>query len=183
MFDTTIFNQIIIFFAQHLFWVSLIAYFGFTLYLGKKKSVLIPFLLLSSLVFSGTFLLSRLLSFFIKIPRPFVVDSINPLFPHVIDNGFPSDHTLLTATIAASVFVFNKKLGSLLFVLTAFVGLARVIAGVHHISDIVGAIIISILIANLVYSAIQNINQTKFKTLNQLILSSRKIINRPTRSP
>jgi len=80
MLSATIFDQTIIFFAVYFFGVSIIAYFGFSLYLWKKKkSLIVPFLLLSSLVFSGTFLLSRLLSIFIKIPRPFVADGFTPI--------------------------------------------------------------------------------------------------------
>jgi undecaprenyl-diphosphatase len=65
----------------------------------------------------------------------------------VADNGFPSDHTLLATAIAFAIFHFNKKLGLFLFLLAVLVGVARILAGVHHAADIAG----SLIIAGLVY--------------------------------
>lgn len=79
-------------------------------------------------------------------PRPFVVGHFTPLLPHAPDNGFPSDHALLTSAIASVGFVYNKKVSAVLWALTVIVGLARVFAGVHHLVDIAGAISISILV-------------------------------------
>ena len=38
-------------------------------------------------------------------PRPFMVSGVEPLISHAADNGFPSDHTLLLASIASLVFI------------------------------------------------------------------------------
>ena len=70
--------------------------------------------------------------------------SIKPLFPHIADNGFPSDHTLLTMTIAAIIFVYNRKLGILLAIFSLIIGFSRVAAGVHHALDIIGAAVIAV---------------------------------------
>jgi PAP2 superfamily len=56
-------------------------------------------------------------------PRPFVVDpSIRPLFPHLADNGFPSDHTTLAATVAFLVMIYRWWLGAVLLDASALVG-------------------------------------------------------------
>ena len=70
--------------------------------------------------------------------------SIKPLFSHIADNGFPSDHTLLTMTIAAIIFVHNRKLGILLAIFSLIIGFSRVAAGVHHALDIIGAAVIAV---------------------------------------
>lgn len=78
-------------------------------------------------------------------PRPFVVDpSIRPLFAHPADNGFPSDHTTLAATVALLVMTHRRWLGAVLLVASVLVGVARVAAHVHHGQDIVAGMLIAI---------------------------------------
>ncbi len=76
-------------------------------------------------------------------PRPFVVDpSLRPLFPHPADNGFPSDHTALTAGIAVLVARYRGGLGALLLAVSVGIGAARVAAHVHHTQDIVAGLLL-----------------------------------------
>ena len=70
-------------------------------------------------------------------PRPFVVDpSVKPLFAHPADNGFPSDHTALAATVALVVMRYRWWLGAALMAAGIVLGAARVAAHVHHAPDI-----------------------------------------------
>ena len=46
--------------------------------------------------------LARLGGHFYYDTRPFVRDHVKPLFAHAPDNGFPSDHALLTSFLAFS---------------------------------------------------------------------------------
>jgi membrane-associated phospholipid phosphatase len=78
-------------------------------------------------------------------PRPFVVDpSLRPLFAHPADNGFPSDHTTLAATVALLVMIYRRWLGAVLLAASVSVGVARVAAHVHHGQDIVAAVLIAV---------------------------------------
>jgi undecaprenyl-diphosphatase len=78
-------------------------------------------------------------------PRPFVVDpSIRPLFTHPADNGFPSDHTTLAATVALLVMTYRRWLGAALLAASVSVGVARVAAHVHHGQDIVAGVLIAV---------------------------------------
>ena len=97
------------------------------------------------------FVLGRMASFLISSPRPFVVENIQPLIAHIPDNGFPSEHTLLTATIAALVYIEHKGLGIVLGLLALCVGFARVRAKVHHGIDIVGSVFIASLAVFIVF--------------------------------
>lgn len=90
------------------------------------------------------FITGKIANYFIENPRPFVVQKDFPLIPHAPDNGFPSDHTLLIATIAATVFIHKPKLGIILFLIASLVGGSRVIAKLHHPVDILGSIGIAI---------------------------------------
>ncbi|HVW23577.1 MAG TPA: phosphatase PAP2 family protein [Candidatus Saccharimonadales bacterium] len=88
--------------------------------------------------------LAVLASHLYKDPRPFVVGHFRPYFPHGADNGFVSDHTLLGIWAAAITLVYSRRLGWLALVLALLVGLARVVAGVHHLVDIIAAAVISV---------------------------------------
>ena len=83
-------------------------------------------------------------------PRPFVVNpSVRPLFAHPADNGFPSDHTALSMTVAALVWVQRRTVGAVLAVLALGVGAARVAAHVHHVQDIVAGALIGLVAAGI----------------------------------
>jgi len=78
-------------------------------------------------------------------PRPFVVDpSLTPLFAHPADNGFPSDHTALSATVALLVMRYRRALGAVLLAASFLAGAARVAAHVHHTQDIVAGVLIAV---------------------------------------
>lgn len=78
-------------------------------------------------------------------PRPFVTGHLAPLYPHAPDNGFPSDHTALTASIAVTIYFVSKKLGIGLMVLAVLVGVSRVMAHIHHPIDIIGSLIFALI--------------------------------------
>jgi undecaprenyl-diphosphatase len=134
-------NIFIIFIAKYLVFVSAaIAVFYFAKQShAKKKEMLIFAVILLPL----SYIAAKLISRFYFDPRPFVEGNFTPLLPHAPNNGFPSDHALLGAAIAFAIFHFNKKLGFLLLYLTILVGAARVLAGVHHVVDIAGSIVIA----------------------------------------
>jgi undecaprenyl-diphosphatase len=136
-------NLIIIFAAKYLFLVSIIlgGIFFYRLEATRKKK----FIVFSLASFALSFIVAKLLGAIFNNPRPFVSDHITPLIAHAANNGFPSDHTLLTMAIAAVVFMYNRKLGAVLAVISLFVGSARVVASIHHQADILGAIGIAIL--------------------------------------
>jgi undecaprenyl-diphosphatase len=72
------------------------------------------------------------------------LDQSLPLIPHEADNGFPSVHTLYAMTTAAVIIIFKRKTGILLALLAVMVGVARVLAGVHHTADIIGGLAIAV---------------------------------------
>ncbi len=64
---------------------------------------------------------------------------LTPLFPHAPDNGFPSDHALLTSFLAFSLWRWSRPFAAVLFANAILVGGARVLAHVHHVIDILGS--------------------------------------------
>lgn len=135
-------NTLIILAAKYLFLMSIVLFVWFFFSLNKTAKKKFAMLTLASFAFS--FVLAKLLGAIFNNPRPFVSDHITPLIAHAADNGFPSDHTLLSMTIAAVVFTYSRKWGIILAIISIIVGYARVLAGIHHMIDIVGAIGIAI---------------------------------------
>lgn len=134
--------SIIVFTAQYLYLlIGVIGIITFTLACKTKKR---DYLLLSLLAFPLSYIIGKISGFIISDPRPFVVQHIQPLIHASTDNGFPSDHTLLSMTIAVVIFTYNRKIGLLLVLLSLIVGAGRVMANIHHPLDIEGSIIIAI---------------------------------------
>jgi undecaprenyl-diphosphatase len=61
--------------------------------------------------------------------------------------SFPSGHTLTSFASAFSIFLTNKKLGSIFLVIAALISLSRVYLYVHYPSDIIFGAIFGILSA------------------------------------
>lgn len=134
-------ENLIIFGAKYLTSVMILIAFVFFLKQAKEKKIEMAVFVIISL--PAIFVVSRIASLLYFNPRPFVVEGFAPLIEHANNNGFPSDHTLLSVAIAMSVYFFNKKLGLLLLILALFVGISRVLAGVHHGIDILGSFVIA----------------------------------------
>lgn len=71
-------------------------------------------------------------------PRPFVSQHLHPLVSHAADNGFPSEHTLFSMVLAATLVFFRPKVGWTAVAIALLVGVARVAAHVHSPIDIIG---------------------------------------------
>lgn len=113
-----------------------------TFFISDKRRT--EFILLLLLVSVGSLLLGGIAGLLIENPRPFVTEQIIPLIPHDPTNGFPSTHTLVTVSLALVVFVYEKRIGAVLFLLAILVGVGRVLAHVHSVVDVLGGITISI---------------------------------------
>jgi undecaprenyl-diphosphatase len=87
-------------------------------------------------------------------PRPFVTSHVEPLFPHVADNGFPSDHTVLTMFVALCVLYYSRRWGLVLVAVSLVAAVARVLAHVHSPLDIAGAVTMAALAAVLAHAIV-----------------------------
>lgn len=132
-------QQIVTFIAQYFLILSFIGaiYVWFTLR-GKERT---RFLLIGIVGAILTYILAKIGGMFYYDTRPFVAGHFTPYFGHSLDNGFPSDHTLLSSFLGFLVLRYNKKWGWALLVLALLIGLSRVVAGVHHLQDIIGSFI------------------------------------------
>lgn len=106
-------------------------------------------------------ILARVAGLLILDPRPFVVGHFLPLISHAADNGFPSDHTLFASLLGWTTLRYSKKYGIVILCLSLIIGLSRVLAGVHHVEDIIGAFVVSGVAMLVVRFAMDRIEYTK----------------------
>lgn len=132
----------VVFAAQYLIYVEILAFCLFLLL--ARRRVRIRLVLITLIAFPLAYVAARIASFFWYDARPFVVTGAVPLFEHAADNGFPSDHMLLAATIAAIVTLRYPRIAIIFWGMAIAIGAARVVAAVHHPTDIAASIIIGV---------------------------------------
>ncbi|WHY88654.1 undecaprenyl-diphosphatase [Neobacillus novalis] len=111
-------------------WFRHDSYKKMTLYTGVSVSV--------------TYLLCTMIKLLFYKPRPFLKHSVHllPPVPSKKDSSFPSKHSALAFTLAASVMVYHRIAGWSLWLLSILVGISRIWMGQHYPSDIIGSAIL-----------------------------------------
>lgn len=135
-------NTLIIFAAAYLYLLVILLFVVTFLMIDSTKKR--DMLKLAILVFPLCLMIALITNVIIPSPRPFVVGHFEPLIPASTDNGFPSDHVLLSMALAAVAFIVNRKMGIFLLILATIVGIGRVLAQVHHPLDVIGSTIIAL---------------------------------------
>ncbi len=103
----------------------------------------------------------------IQRARPCWLDnSITLLIQNPADYSFPSGHTLASFEAAFTIFLFNKKWGSLALIVAALIGFSRIYLFVHFPSDVLFGMILGIAIATASYF-IQRTIENKSKLKNE----------------
>ncbi len=135
-------DTLIILAAKYLYLLVILIALGWVYFKAKDKTVNIAKLIVVS--FPLAYISAKTAGHFYYNARPFVVENIKPLISHAANNGFPSDHTLLSMTIASVIFVYHRKLGIFLAILSLATGYARIAAKIHHQIDVLAAAVIAI---------------------------------------
>jgi undecaprenyl-diphosphatase len=76
-----------------------------------------------------------------------VVEHIVPLTSVSTDSGFPSDHTLLVAALAAALYWLDRRFIPLFAAGTLLVMLGRLGVAAHHAADVAASLVIVALAA------------------------------------
>ncbi|MEG7843011.1 phosphatase PAP2 family protein [Bacillus mobilis] len=111
---------------------------------------------------------------FMKIPRPYTYDGVQALYEKsAAGYSFPSTHVQLGATFWSSFMSLYKKriiwiIGIIFIILIAF---SRLYLRVHWLSDIVGAVLISIIVVYLYMKVTVGLSDRKFILLQRIVLA------------
>ena len=133
-------DQIIIFCAKYLFAATILVLFAVWVRATRRNKVEIA---LATLLAGATaYILIKVANGAYYDTRPFVTQHIKPLVPIGADNGFPSEHTVFTMTLSSVVYLYNRRFGVVALVITAAVGISRVLAHVHTPIDVVVGVVI-----------------------------------------
>lgn len=84
-------------------------------------------------------------------PRPSADHEVNLLFYRPWDSSFPSNPAAVGFAFATAVWLHNRRVGGMMYVLAALFAFARVYCGVHYPSDVVAGALIAILSAYIVF--------------------------------
>lgn len=89
------------------------------------------------------FFVGEIIRIFYHRPRPFLVHDVIKLISET-SWSFPSGHTVFFFALSTIVYLRNKKWGWAFYVASLIMAFARVAAGVHYPTDILGGIILGI---------------------------------------
>jgi undecaprenyl-diphosphatase len=131
-------------------WVLMAGYIWWALPFAQLEASLMHCVL--SIAVSLAFYLP--IKFLMKRPRPY--DSgmdVVPLVPPMDKYSFPSGHTMNNMAVALTLSLYLPGLGIPALLIPLFVGVLRVLFGVHYLSDIAGGTLLGI-VAFLISKAI-----------------------------
>ncbi|WP_395140013.1 phosphatase PAP2 family protein [Armatimonas sp.] len=154
-------NTLIVFGAKYLFLIiPLVALWVWWQLLKERR---LPFAVQAVCAGALALVLAKVGEHFITSTRPYIAHNLTPLIAASRDNGFPSDHTLLSATLALLVLTVRRPVGAALLILALCVGVSRVLALVHSPIDIVGSFgiaVVGVLLSSVVASRMSPTDKT-----------------------
>jgi undecaprenyl-diphosphatase len=111
----------------------------------KKEQALHAFI--SSIV---AWTITQMIKSFIPVARPYQVNDLKPLtltFSQVSnDSSFPSSHAAVAFSIAVTVWLHDKRTGTIFLIMAIGVAIGRVLANVHFSVDVLVGALFGILV-------------------------------------
>jgi len=80
----------------------------------------------------------EVMNHFVYRPRPFTTMEVSLLFYRPTDSSFPANPVAVGFAVATGVWLWNRRVGTALFGVTAVFALSRVYAGVFYPLDVLG---------------------------------------------
>ncbi len=105
-------------------------------------------------------IITPLIQFYYDKPRPFTILDIQSLINHAATPSFPSGHITFIVPIALTVWFINRRVGIWFIISAILIGLARISAGIHWPSDILGGIVVGTLSFFAIYHLLKLKNRT-----------------------
>ncbi len=144
-------TPVIIFLATYLIFAIYGLFVYFVIYKSENKFKDTITVLFGSLF---SFVLARFAGLFYGHLQPFVEKGITPIINHASNNAFPSDHVGIASVFATFLFLKNRKLGLIAYVLVLFISWGRVLAEVHYPIDVIAGVLIGAISSYISYRVI-----------------------------
>ncbi len=136
------FDTLGIFCAEHLEYILLTILFLFLLFNFRKHLKIVIKAIVGGLV--ARFLIVEFIRWLFPRLRPFVVPTTSFLVAKINQPAFPSGHASFYFAVSTIIYLYNKKLGILFFVLSLMIVLGRVFVGLHWPLDILVGIVVGV---------------------------------------
>jgi membrane-associated phospholipid phosphatase len=92
--------------------------------------------------------LNQVIGHLVRRQRPYLTHpGVHVLVARTTDFSFPSDHLVVGASVAAAVFLVDRRLGIAAIVLACIMAFARVYVGAHYPGDVLGGAVIGVGVA------------------------------------
>ncbi len=105
----------------------------------RRRTYFVVLVTISTILARG--ILTELIQFYYYHPRPFVALSFTPLVEHAPTSSFPSGH-LAFFSVVLTVWLINRRWGIGFIIGALLIGLARISAGIHWPTDILGGALV-----------------------------------------
>ncbi|MFH2136125.1 MAG: phosphatase PAP2 family protein [Patescibacteria group bacterium] len=147
-----------IFCAEYLIFIMAFVIVAWTIFNKNNRRADAAIILEIILAAFFSYLVKIIINLFYFRPRPFSAHDVNLLIGKIFDGSFPSAHTFLSFAMAFGIYFYNKKLGTVLLILAAFVSFSRIYVGVHYPLDILGGV-------TLAWISVYTVNKINWKKL------------------
>ncbi len=157
--EYTALNPVMVFIADYMIYFLVVAIVFFCLTRNKVNRIMV---LCAGLSVVAAETIGKLAGIFYSNYQPFAeLTNVNQLIEKAVDNSFPSDHTIIFFSVCVTFWLFQRGWGLIWIGLAALVGFSRIWVGVHYPGDVLVAIIISSLMANLMYRVVPKLRITQ----------------------
>ncbi|MCR4328440.1 MAG: phosphatase PAP2 family protein [Patescibacteria group bacterium] len=134
----TFLDVALVFLARVLPYFLVIGFFFFLAGIKKRRERILIFIQVALATILSRGIITEAISFFYHVARPFETWQTTPLVAASLGNSFPSGHATFYFALACTVLFYHRKWGWWYIGFASLIGIARIIAGVHWPSDIVG---------------------------------------------
>lgn len=151
-------NAFIVFCGEYLAYILGSAFFVYlyvTDYPWRQKIEIFAVAVVTAVLSRGV--LTELIRYLFPRVRPFVALHLDKAHTLLTDSAlsFPSGHSTFFYGLSTVVYLYNKRWGIGFFIVTVLITFARVAAGVHYPSDILGGAIIGVFSAFIGYYGVR----------------------------
>lgn len=89
-------------------------------------------------------------------PRPYIWAQTSIPINYLLDGSFPSSHTAVAFAVSFIIYHKMPRLGAVMLIASAAIGLSRIIIGVHTLLDVTGGIVLAYLGSRLIIRGLDN---------------------------